>query len=345
MATSYFLPFATGSLAEVLSPGNYASQTWLSTGFQPGIADPASVNTVWRQGSFVAAGITQWMANTLNIDINDDGNLTSFITHFGNAITAGTGSGVTSFNTRTGAVTLLSSDVISALGYTPVRSFNGRTGAVTLTASDVNTALGYQAVNKAGDTMAGLLSGLTPTQPSHYATKGYVDTAVAGGHVSGNINGNSTELNFPLGDGGLIKVGQYFPSVPSYDKVYFDPSVTTSLTAPSYQINFVTPFKTKCISVMFSLIWEPQTVLYPITNANGPISSLPYPRPGTNTGLWINYSQGQGPFLTDIAVTNEGFYTDNVNFVPAFQNSNFINENGITVTNVPPGFIWTAIGY
>ena len=58
--------------------------------------------------------------------------------------------GVLSFNSRTGAVTLTSSDVTTALGYTPlpntttlVNTFNTRSGAITLTSSDVTGALGY----------------------------------------------------------------------------------------------------------------------------------------------------------------------------------------------------------
>jgi hypothetical protein len=195
--------------------------------------------------------------------------------------------------------------------------------------------------------MQGLLSGLTPTQPSHYATKGYVDNAVAAGHVAGNINGNSTELNFPLGDGGLIKVGQYFPSVPSYAQPSFPSTVTSAVVVPSYQINFATPFKTKCVSVMFSLIWEPQSVLVPIASSGGP-ASAPYPRPGTNVGLFISYSQGQGPFISGIAQSNTGFYTDNVNFLPSsntYNGGGFLTGGGTTVSNVAPGFIWTAIGY
>ena len=97
-----------------------------------------------------------------------------------------TGGGVSSFNTRTGAITLTSSDVTTALGFTPISSssnteviqdaaaslftsgthvgisvsypdtnnainltntgvlsFNSRTGSVSLTSSDVTTALGY----------------------------------------------------------------------------------------------------------------------------------------------------------------------------------------------------------
>lgn len=85
-------------------------------------------------------------------------------------------SGVSSFNTRTGAITLTSGDVTTALGYTPVTnartitingttydlsadrswsivsgvsSFNTRTGAITLTSLDVTGALGYTPVTNA----------------------------------------------------------------------------------------------------------------------------------------------------------------------------------------------------
>jgi hypothetical protein len=70
---------------------------------------------------------------------------------------------VTSFNTRTGAVTLTSLDVTTALGYTPlqvaVTSFNTRTGAVTLTSLDVTTALTYTPVSPTRQVLAG--AGLT----------------------------------------------------------------------------------------------------------------------------------------------------------------------------------------
>lgn len=85
-------------------------------------------------------------------------------------------SGVSSFNTRTGAITLTSGDVTTALGYTPVTnartltingttfdlsadrswsivaglsSFNTRTGAITLLDTDVTGALGYTPVTNA----------------------------------------------------------------------------------------------------------------------------------------------------------------------------------------------------
>jgi hypothetical protein len=61
-----------------------------------------------------------------------------------------------------------------------VSSFNIRTGAITLTSSDVMTALGYAPVSRSGDTMAGtLVLAADPAFPLEAATKRYVD-GVAG---------------------------------------------------------------------------------------------------------------------------------------------------------------------
>lgn len=104
------------------------------------------------------------------------GNAGKYLTTDGSSLSWGTiVSGVSSFNSRTGAITLVSTDVINALGYTPVTnartitingvtqdlsanitfntggvtSFNTRTGAVTLSSSDVTTALGFTPVTQA----------------------------------------------------------------------------------------------------------------------------------------------------------------------------------------------------
>jgi hypothetical protein len=54
-----------------------------------------------------------------------------------NGTTASWAATVNSFNTRTGTITLTSSDVTSALGYTPanITKFNGQSGAITATAT------------------------------------------------------------------------------------------------------------------------------------------------------------------------------------------------------------------
>ena len=84
--TNQFLPFATGGGANTLTPSAYAAlATIVSQGFQPGLASSQQANTVWRQATFVAAAVAQIIANQ-NVNANDDGNLTNFVTNLQNAI-------------------------------------------------------------------------------------------------------------------------------------------------------------------------------------------------------------------------------------------------------------------
>lgn len=309
MSNTDFIAFATAPDALVLPQGIYGSETWIFNGFAPGIADPASCNTVWRQSTFVASGITQWMANTLNRHINDDGNLSNFISLFSSCITGSTSGGVTSFNGRKGAVVLTSTDVTNALGYTPVRSFNGRNGVVTLTSSDVNTALGYIPVNKGNDTMGGFLSGLTPTSAANFATKSYVDSVVATGTIGGSgggptgITGNLTEYTFPLGDGGYLKIGNYFPANGIVNGIQ------------SILMTFVTPFPTTCVEVDATLV----ATVGSLDNAwNCSIFS------DSKSGLSTSMNATQ--FVLGISSPATYSYADPTGAAPS-------------------GFIWKAIGY
>lgn len=60
-----------------------------------------------------------------------------------NWIAVAANNGVVSFNTRTGAVTLTSSDVTTALGFTPYNSSNPSNYLTGITSSQVTTALGF----------------------------------------------------------------------------------------------------------------------------------------------------------------------------------------------------------
>jgi hypothetical protein len=158
--------------------------------------------------------------------------------------------GVTSFNTRTGAITLSDTDVTTALTYTPVTnartltingttydlsanrtwsiaagltSFNTRTGDITLTSSDVTTALGYTPVTNARTlTINGTAYDLTTDRswtvgvnPSARTIQTYTATAsqttftVTGGYVVGLvdvfINGvRLTSADFTATDGSTV---------------------------------------------------------------------------------------------------------------------------------------------
>lgn len=94
MPTVDFLAFATGGGANVEDQADYLADPTTGTGFESGIAESIKVNKVWRQSSFIAAGLATFVSNTLNIDVLDDGNLTNFVSELTSAI-ASAASGIT----------------------------------------------------------------------------------------------------------------------------------------------------------------------------------------------------------------------------------------------------------
>ena len=124
------------------------------------------------------------------------------------AITANT-AGVSTFNTRTGAITLTQADIASAGG---VSMFNSRSGAITLTSADITGAGGALsssspsgallltggtmsgAINMGGNTIGNLAS---PVSIDQATSKYYVDTFYfpkVGGAISGNLISYGTSL-------------------------------------------------------------------------------------------------------------------------------------------------------
>jgi len=125
--------------------------------------------------------------------------------------------GVTSFNTRTGAITLSSADVTTALGFTPYNSTNPNGYLTGITSTQVTTALGYTPYNSSNPSgyITGITSGMVTTalgftpynnsNPSGYITSsalsGYLTSASAastylplsGGTVTGNVTLNTSD--------------------------------------------------------------------------------------------------------------------------------------------------------
>ena len=85
-------------------------------------------------------------------------------------------SGVTSFNTRTGAITLTSGDVTGALGYTPYNSTNPSGYITGISSGMVTTALGYTPYNS--------------SNPSGYLTQSTADARYIYATSSPNTAGN-----------------------------------------------------------------------------------------------------------------------------------------------------------
>lgn len=81
--TNEFLPFGTGTSPNVDSQADYAAAGpggYRGHGFSAGVADPSQANKAWRQATFIAAGLAQFVAN-LGINVPDDGDLTTFVTN------------------------------------------------------------------------------------------------------------------------------------------------------------------------------------------------------------------------------------------------------------------------
>jgi hypothetical protein len=89
VATVDFLPFATGVDANVLDQADYLAASFVAEGFQSGIATSDYLNKVWRQSSFIAAGLANYVANQTGDNVLDDGNLANFIANLTSAIAIG----------------------------------------------------------------------------------------------------------------------------------------------------------------------------------------------------------------------------------------------------------------
>lgn len=193
------------SAGAVIYKGTWNASTNTPT-LGPGL--PSGVTAGWQYS--VSVGGTQ--------DIGD-GSVTfypgDYVTYNGSTWDRipGSGSVVASFNTRTGAVTLSSSDVTTALGYTPyngstnpngyvntagaaaaapVQSFNTRTGAVTLQSSDVTTALTSGSLTNAKLANSNVIIGNTTVSLGSTANTLTGLTGVTATTFTGNLSGAAT---------------------------------------------------------------------------------------------------------------------------------------------------------
>lgn len=87
MATTDFVPFATGGGANVQDQASYAAAGWTATGFVSGIANSAAANKALRQGTFAAATLMNFVIGQTGVSQPDDGNLSFAVTNLTNALT------------------------------------------------------------------------------------------------------------------------------------------------------------------------------------------------------------------------------------------------------------------
>lgn len=109
MAKNEFLPFATADGANVLSAEDYQTLRSRSNGFSAGVARSQELNTVWRQASVIAHVVAQFIADTNNSDVADDGDLDKLQTGLIQALSKNVNNTVPAASLKTAGITQLSS--------------------------------------------------------------------------------------------------------------------------------------------------------------------------------------------------------------------------------------------
>lgn len=127
-----YVPFATGGGANVYSPATYQALAIITTGVEPGLADPQLANTTWRLASMVTAAIANFISNILGISVLDDGNLSNLVSEFTSAISAGSQASPTRTITSSANFNILATDGTVAMAR--VAGVAATTGTLPLTA-------------------------------------------------------------------------------------------------------------------------------------------------------------------------------------------------------------------
>jgi hypothetical protein len=83
-----YLPVATGVGNNADTQANFAGAAYQTTGVTAGIILSKWMSKMWRQSSMIGAAIANFISATLNINVLDDGNLTTLIANFTAAVKA-----------------------------------------------------------------------------------------------------------------------------------------------------------------------------------------------------------------------------------------------------------------
>ncbi|PHM55138.1 phage tail protein [Xenorhabdus sp. KK7.4] len=108
MAKNEFLPFGIADGANVLTNEEYGKLIARTNGFSSGVAKSQELNKVWRQASVIATVVAQFIAETNNQDVLDDGNLATLQKGLLSALRATVSSNIPNASLTTAGITKLS---------------------------------------------------------------------------------------------------------------------------------------------------------------------------------------------------------------------------------------------
>lgn len=119
VGTNQIYPVATAPGARVLAPASWQASSIRQNGFGSGIVPSPEFNTAYRQSSFVAAMIGQFIAD-LGYDAFDNGDLAGLTTNYKRALSAAIGAAVPSSSlVHAGPDTSSTANVITIPSVTP----------------------------------------------------------------------------------------------------------------------------------------------------------------------------------------------------------------------------------
>jgi hypothetical protein len=240
MAISEFLPFATGSGANVITQAVWAadvlSQGQTRTNGFLGGKDALSqeANKAWRQSTFVAAAIAQYIRDAVGVDVLDNGDLAGFVANFISAIHKSAGrqkvtSGPLNYyvansgsNSNDGLTT---TTAFQTLQY----AWNWIQGALDLdgNAVVVNIAPGTYGPFVAYGPILGALGPESVlfqgdlTTPTNVVVAGFNQNAITANFAQLTIKGVAVEASGSSINVGAGMASQYAPAVLLFDRISF----------------------------------------------------------------------------------------------------------------------------
>ncbi|CNK58352.1 Tail fiber [Yersinia intermedia] len=122
MAKNEILPFGIGADANVLTPAEYEVLAARIGGFSGGVAKSEQLNTIWRQSTFMASMLAQFIADNSEQDVLDDGKIAELQIKLESAIKSYANSHLPLASTTQKGIVQLSSETNStseALAATP----------------------------------------------------------------------------------------------------------------------------------------------------------------------------------------------------------------------------------
>uniref|UniRef100_A0A3B0M0V6 Uncharacterized protein n=1 Tax=Arsenophonus endosymbiont of Trialeurodes vaporariorum TaxID=235567 RepID=A0A3B0M0V6_9GAMM len=109
MAKNEILPFGIADGANVLPPDEYQKLPARNNGFSAGVSRSQGLNTVWRQSSMIAHVIAQFIAETNNADVLDNGDIDTLKTALTSALSKNITNTIPAATTKTAGITKLNS--------------------------------------------------------------------------------------------------------------------------------------------------------------------------------------------------------------------------------------------